>query len=66
MNYTKISKQTSIKIKKLMLKDYEQQLEVIKNNKNKKDYEQYRKKYLLLKNRIMQTKKYIAKEQAKF
>jgi len=55
MNYTKISSQSKQKIKEILLKDYQNQLK--KLQETPKQYKEYRKKYLLLKNRIMQVKK---------
>ena len=71
MDYTKLSKASTKKIKNIMLSDYKKQLEKIQNahkkakqgkKESKKQYQLYRKKYLLLKNRIMQVKKIDALE----
>ena len=46
------TKETQAKIKLMMIYDYEQQLEELKQNKSNYEYKAYRYKYMLLYNAI--------------
>lgn len=56
-----ISNNIKIKIHELVIKDYKNQLQKLKNNKHKFDYKDYRLKYQLLHNAIKWREKELQK-----
>lgn len=47
-----VRKKTLLKIYQLLMEDYEEQLEELKDNRENIDYDEYRKKYMLIHNRF--------------
>lgn len=47
-----VRKKTLLKIYHLLMEDYEEQLEELKDNRENIDYDEYRKKYMLIHNRF--------------
>lgn len=47
-----VRKKTLLKIYQLLMEDYEEQLEELKENRENIDYDEYRKKYMLIHNRF--------------
>ena len=52
-----LSKEAQAQIKLIMIEDYQQQLEQLKQSKSKYEYIEYRRKYMLYHNMIKHNKK---------
>lgn len=57
----KLSEKTIIEINKLIIKDIENQLEQLKNQKDKFEYSEYRYRYVRLHNNLQWRKKNLSK-----